>query len=282
MYYNVRSELGFQNPHSDPIGGSLLVSSVHRAINILELLSQKGPLTLEDVSKFTLIPRTSVFKLLKTLEKKGYVQRSQSKYGSYLWNLGLSILTLAGSRINQLDIRFEVRDILEDLAEVTNEFVQLAVLYEDEILFLDVIKRQKPLATYAGVGSRLPINVCAAGLVLATYCGERHLKRILRKKLPKNTPKTVTSPSELRKLLKEVVKKGFSIDDEYYAIGHRCIGAPIFDYSGKVVAAINISGSISSITGEKIPMLIKQVVNHAAKASEKLGYSRGSRDKENH
>ncbi len=250
-----------------------MISSVLRAINILELLSKKGSLTVEEIAEFTSIPRTSVFKLLKTLEIVGYTERKHNNFRSYSWNLGLKLLTLAGSKINQLDIRLEVRDILEDLAEETNEFVQLGVLYDDEVLFLDVVKRQKPLTTYAGVGSRLQINICAAGLVLTAYCEEKHLNRILKEKLPQNTPKTVTDPTKLRKLLKEVAQKGFSVDDEYYALGHRCIGAPIFNYSGKVVAAVNISGSISNITDERIPMLTKQVVDHAVKASKRLGYN---------
>lgn len=247
--------------------------SVIRAIRMLEVLSRDDSLTLEEISDSVKVPRTTTYRLLTTLERLHYVQRKLNTSGSYVWSLGLQLLILASSKISQLDIRSEIRDLLEDLARETDEFVQLAVLHNDQILFLDVIKRRKPLATYADVGSQLSINVCAAGLVLAAFLEDKELERILKTQvLPKNTPKTPTTGDELRKTLREVVRRGYSIDDEYYSLGHRCIGAPIYNHDGKVMAAINISGSTSSITGERMPVLIRQVVGCAYKASLRIGY----------
>lgn len=248
------------------------VKPIIRGIQILELLSKQNPLTLEEVCGNTGIPASSAFRYLTTLESVGYVERT-SVGGTYRWTLGISLLSLVHAKFSRLDIRAEMRVIMEELADRTDEFVQLGVLDRGKVLFIEMVKRPKPLAIIANVGSRLAINVCAAGLVLAAYLQEEELDRLLRKQpLPKNTPKARTDPTQLKTLLKAVVKQGFSIDDEYYALGHRCIGAPIFDHKGRVIAAINISGSASHINEKTIPILAKHVMECAVKGSKRMGY----------
>lgn len=249
-----------------------MISSLFRGTKILDFLAERGPLTFEEIIDFTNFPQTSVFRLLKTLEELEYVQRKHNNNGTYSWSLGLKLLVLSSLKLSQLDVRFEVRDLLEDLAKVTDKIVQLGILYNDRVLFLEVIQKSNLLITHEGVGSQLPINTCAAGLILAAFLKEKDLEKILKTQiLSKNTPKTPTNPSELRKILKKIRQQGFSVDDEYYALGHRCIGAPLLNHKHQAVAAINISGSISSINEKTMPVLIEHVVNYAAKASVRIG-----------
>lgn len=167
----------------------------------------------------------------------------------------------------------EVRDILEELAERTDEFVQLGVLYQGKVMYIDHVKRPRPLAMYAELGSQLPINISAAGMVLAAALKEKELNRLLSEQtFPKNTPKTPTDPKELRKMLRKMVRQGFAIDDQQYAIGIRCIAAPILDHNGEVIAVNNVTGSLSTITDERIPALVEQVKAVAEEASKRRGY----------
>lgn len=84
----------------------------------------------------------------------------------------------------------EVRDILEELAERTDEFVQLGVLYQGKVMYIDHVKRPRPLAMYAELGSQLPINISAAGMVLAAALKEGQLDQLLREQaFPKIRPK---------------------------------------------------------------------------------------------
>ncbi len=263
------------------ISGNRLVKSLVRGIEILELLSKQDSLTFDQVVSCTKIPRASVFRLLNTLEPLGYVERKRIK-GVDHWSLGLKLLVLVNSKHSQVDIRMEVRDILEELAERTDDFVQLAVFYEDKVMYIDHVKRRKPLAIYAELGSQLPINISAAGMVLAAALKEKKLGRLLSEQtFPKNTPKTPTEPNELRKVLRKVARQGFAIDDQQYAIGIRCIAAPILGHRGHVIAAIGITGSLSAISDERIPALVGQVKAAAEEASKRMGciLSSGNRSK---
>jgi DNA-binding IclR family transcriptional regulator len=244
-------------------------------MRILELLSTQGALPLEDIAKETRIPRTSVFRLLNTFEALGYVER-EPIHGVDHWLLGLKLLCLTNSKLSRLDIRKEVRRIMEDLADRTDEFVQLGVFYQGKVMYIDHVKRLKPLAMYAELGSQLPINVSAAGMVLAAALDDKELDQLLEEEtFPKHTPKTPTKSNELRKMLKKVRLQGFAVDDQQYAIGIRCISAPIFNHNGHVIAAINITGSLLSMTDERIDTLVGQVKAAAEEASKKMGYTTG-------
>lgn len=254
------------------ISDSRLVKPVVRGMDVLELLSKQGSFTLDQVASRTKIPRTSVFRLLNTLEALRYVERENIK-GMDCWSLGLRLLTLTNAKLSQLDLTKRVRAIMEDLAERTDTCVQLCVLYYGRVMYIDHVKRPKPLTMYAEVGTQLPINVCAPGMVLAAALREKELDRLLSEQaFPKNTPNTPTDPNGLRKILKKVARQGFAIDNQQTAIGVRCVAAPILDYNNRVIAALNITGSLSTISDERIPTLVKQVKAAAEEASKRMGY----------
>lgn len=249
-----------------------LVPALVRGAQILEFLSRKTPLTLEVVSKQCEIPRTSVFRILTTLEALEYVKREPID-GIDHWSLGLKLLDLTKSMLSRLDLRKEVRKIMEDLAEQTDEFVQLGVFYNGNVMYIDHVKRSKPLTMYAEIGSQLPINISAAGMVLVAFLKAEELDSLLsEQKFPKNTPKTTTDPDKLRKILKTIARQGYAFDDQQYAIGIRCIAAPIYDYTGHVIAAINVTGSLLSFTDERIEAFVEKVKRAAESASRKMGY----------
>ena len=259
-------------PGQKSASANQLVPALVRGTKILELLSRKSPLTMEMVSNQCKIPRTTVFRILTTLEALGYVKREPVD-GIDHWSLGLSLLDLTNSMLSRLDLRNEVHKIMEDLAGQTDEFVQLGVLHNGKVMYIDHVKRSKPLTLYAEIGSQLPINISAAGMVISASLKTEELDRLLsEQKFPKNTPKTTTNPEKLRKILKSIARQGYAYDDQQYAIGIRCIAAPICDYTGRVIAAINVTGSLLSFTDEMIETFVEKVKQAAQAASRKMGY----------
>ncbi len=242
-------------------------------MKILEFLSKQDSSTLNEIASKTKIPRTSVFRLLSTLESLEYVDRVCDQ-GLDRWCLGLKLLTLSNLKLSTLNLIKEARGVMEELAEETGLSVQLCVFYKNKVMYIDHVKRPQLLTLYAEVGTQLPINVCAPGMVLAASLEKNKLNRLLREEtFLKNTPKTSTEPNEIRKILKKVARQGFAIDDQQTAIGIRCIAAPILDYRNCVIAAINITGSSLTISDEQIPTLVGQVKSAAENASKKMGYT---------
>lgn len=123
-------------------------------------------------------------------------------------------------------------------------------------------------------GATLEINECVAGLVFGAYMEGKELDELLKRtKLPRLTEFTITDPKKLRAEFERVRKAGYAVDDQYYAIGHRCIGAPIFDHTGGIAAEINISAHIRTISDDRIEALAAKVKKRAREASIRMGYT---------
>jgi len=251
-----------------------VIKPLIRGIEVIEILSQEGPMDIEKIYNLTKIPRSSIYRILCTLEYTGYAQRiKNNKNQSDLWELNYKLLTIANGILNKIDIKNKVRDILEELAYKTKEIVQLGVYNNGKVMYIDVVKKFKSIIGFAEVGSELPINVSAAGMVLATALSEDELEKLLKKeKFLKNTSNTIVESSKIKEKLNEVANQGYAIDDQQYATGVRCMAAPVYDYNNKIVAAINITGHISTITDERILVLKELLVSVTKRASKRMGY----------
>ena len=243
-----------------------------RGIRVIEMLSASSHDSTDDIARGSGIPRSSVYRILCVLEDLGYAIRH--KHGHHDgWSLSLRFLRLTSGLLARLDIKSIVRDSLVALADETREIVQLAVLDGHHAVIIDNLQRHPSIIAVAAVGERLDVNTCASGIVLAAFANEETLNEIMEHGvLDHHTEYTITDPAEFRKLLAEVRRSGYAVDNQYYAIGHRCIGAPVLDHSGAVVAALNISGHIRTITDARVSELAERVMARAREASAKLGY----------
>lgn len=243
-----------------------------RGISVIEKLSASSNISTDEVSLETGIPRSSVYRILCVLEELGYALRYRNEHRD-VWSLSLKFLKLSAGILGRLDIKSAVEESLIRLADDTKEIVQLAVLDGVDVVLVNLIKRHPSAIGIAPVGIRLDVNLNASGMVLAAHAGEAKVAEIMeRKGLPRRTEFTVTDPAEFRGLLARIREQGYALDDQYDAIGHRCIGAPILDHTGTVVAAMNISGHMQTITDERLPALIGMVKARALEASRRLGF----------
>ena len=248
-------------------------SQLERGLDILETLSKKGPLNIEKINAYTLIPRSTVFKLLQILEKADYVSKEINKEDSVLWCPTLKLVQMSSSILSRMDIKEDIRDILVDLSRDAGEVVQLGIFNKGKVMYIDVVKSHDSIISFARIGNVLDINISAAGMVLASALAECELDKILKdKRLEKKTKYTIEDISQLKKVLKKVKKDRYAYDDQQYAIGVRCLAAPVLNFENKVVAAINITGYISTMTDEKIEDLKEKLLRAALKSSKKLGF----------
>lgn len=248
-------------------------SQLSRGLSIIECLSVFSSLTTEQLSAKTGIPKSSVYRILGILESFNYVLKSKVELEN-VWSLDLKLLTLSANILARVDLKTEIRDILVKLADDTMEIVQLAKFQNDRVLIVDNVKRHNSIVSVAHEGSALCINVCVAGLVFGAYMQAEQVESVLKTAdLPRLTQYTITDPGELRREFARVRENGYAVDDQYNAIGHRCIGAPVFDHTGKIVAEVNISGHLRTISDDKIEELAAKVMHRASEASQRMGYS---------
>lgn len=243
-----------------------------RANKILECFTLTNPeRSLMDIVRETGLNKSTVYRMLETLESLRWV-KWDPKTG--LYRLGLGIFEIGNRAIQGLDFYQVSRPYLEKLVEFGGQSAHLATKDDDDALYLNKLENPNVfIAQPSSIGRRLPMHCTACGKILLAYLEESEVEEIInRKGLPKFTPNTITTKEKLFAELRVVREKGYAVDNEEIQGGLRCVAAPIRDASGKVVAAVSVSGLKSVFADEFIPQLAEEVVKNAEAISRELGY----------
>ena len=166
------------------------------------------------------------------------------------------------------------RPVLEELVRQCNETSYVAILKDFHIIYLDVVETDLTVRVVPRVGSRLPAYCTAAGKVQIAYMTDEELEQYLpTKEMKRYTPATITDRDLLKAQLKVIAEQGYAIDNEEMDIGVRCAGAPIRDYTRRIIGAVSLSGPSMRFSDERMDQeLIPLVKKAAEEISGKLGY----------
>lgn len=234
---------------------------------ILEYLAQsRRGVTLSQLTQKLQLPRSTGHALLLTYQRTGYVHRCE-KSGRYC--LGFRLQALANQALGGTSLRIQAATLLHQLMQKTGLTVHLAVMEEGEAILIDRVEApgSPHLATW--VGKRMGLHCTALGKALISELPESVLDDLIRKHgLMRYNENTIASRRILRLACESVQRLGYAIDDEEEEIGVRCIGAPVRNSTGEVVAAISISGTKAQL--ENIPLRASQVMATAAALSKEI------------
>ncbi len=247
------------------------VQSVERTLDLLEALAEAGESGIAQLSVRVGLHASTVHRLLSTLIARGYA-RQNPQSGRYL--LGLKALDVARAVRDHLDLRMEAAPVLHDLMRESGETANLSVLDDHHIVYLDQVTSPGwMLRMFVQVGARAPLHSTAVGKVFMACLPEPELQRLLSSyTLLPFAGRTIVDKGVLLAELEEVRQQGYATDYGEQEEGVSCIGAPVRDYSGRVVAAISISGPWIRITPERVPSLVPLVLQACARLSAALGY----------
>ena len=204
------------------------VPAIDRALNVLECLSQsrKG-YSVSELSRRLNLPKSSVHLILRTLERRGYLQK-QSAGGRY--RFGMKLIALSRSALDGVELRDEARAALAALAQRTALTVHMGVLERSEIVIIERIDSASPIRVVSWIGRRMDLNSTAVGKALIAHLPEAEFEAQVRpSQLARHNDRTIASMATLRKELDRVRQLGYSVCDEEDEIGVRCVGAPILD-----------------------------------------------------
>ncbi|WZL74033.1 IclR family transcriptional regulator [Clostridiaceae bacterium 35-E11] len=245
------------------------VVAVDRALDLLLLLYDAGEeVGISDISRELGFPKSSVHRMLTTLEHKGFVH--QNKENGKYW-LGLKIYAmglLVGERLSLVQL---IRPYAKKLFDEFQEVVNVSILDKDTqdgyktIVVLKESDTMKVLSVNPNVGASSDAHVSSVGKCLLAFSKDINLDRLFHNKLKKYTENTVVDKNQLINELEKIREQGYAIDNEEQEIGLFCIGAPILDQHGNAVAAISMSGPTARIKREDLNQKIDSVVQTANK-----------------
>lgn len=247
------------------------VPAIERALTVLEMLaSSRRGYSVSELSRRLDLPKSSVHLILRTLERRGYLQRDEES-GRY--RVGLGLVGLAGVALKGFDVREEARPALASLAQATNLTTHLSVLERGDVVVIETIESTAPVRVVSWVGRRLAANATAEGRVLLAFGPSEELERRLADDdLRRHGERTVATMQAARQELDRVRAQGYTVCDED-DVGARSVSAPILDHQGRAVAAIGVSGTRMQIPTDRIPALAEAVVSSAREIAGRLRQS---------
>jgi DNA-binding IclR family transcriptional regulator len=251
-----------------------LIQAVSHALDLLEQFNgEVDELGVTELSKRLKLHKNNVFRLLATLESRGYIEQNKVTEN---YRLGLKTLELGQTFIKQMGLLRQSKPVLEGLVRECNETTYVAILRDFYIIYLDAVETDMTVRVVPRVGSRLPAYCTAAGKVQIAHMSDEELDHFLdSKELKRYTNNTITDRDVLKKQLKTIAEEGYAIDNEELDIGVKCVSAPIRDYTRRIIGAVSISGPSmrfpdDRITNELIPMVLRA----AEEISAKLGFQK--------
>ncbi len=248
-----------------------LVASVVRAARLLKAFSRQRPeLGITELSHLLKLPPSSVYRLVSSLESEGLMEQDPTT-GKY--RLSLDLFLLGAQVLDQVGLGEASLPFLRRLAEQSGETVNMGILRNGVVVYLHKVESPNVIRASFSIGDQAPAHCTAIGKVLLAHLPERELEALVRRRpLEKWGPNTITSLEALKEELRRTRERGYSVDNEEFSANIRCIGAPVRDYLGQVVAGIAISGPAHRLTLERLEELREPILGTARQISERLGY----------
>lgn len=257
-------------PTQDPGHDRYHVQILSRAIAVLFAFSAHRPeRTLDDLAEELGFNKTSLLRILRTLESERFVLRDDDRY-----RLGPRVLELGNAYLTSLSVHEIAQPEMALLASDLGQTVSLAILDGFEVVYIGIEHAQREVGIQGEVGGRHLAHATGLGKVMLADLPDDRLDALLAAHdLKRLTHRTIVDPDVLRQRLHEVRGLGYALDDEERAIGIRCVAAPIRDHRGRVVAAMSVAGPIFHMLDEDVPKVRDRLVHAVALVSERLGYA---------
>jgi DNA-binding IclR family transcriptional regulator len=243
------------------------VRSVDRALSILQVVAQHGALGVSEIAQAVGVHKSTVFRLLLTLESRGMVVQSHDR-GEY--RLGYAVAQLAGGLTARQDLTLVSRNTTQLLADTVGETVNVAIHDGTAVISIDQHTGPSAITAVDWVGRRGPLHATAAGKVFLAFPDSEGRPEIPAE-LVAYTSHTVSDAEALQRQLGEVRDRGWSVSRGEQEEGLVAVGAPIRDFDGAVVAAVVVSGPNFRMTDEAVPAVAERTVAAAEEISHRNG-----------
>ena len=246
---------------------------IDRAAQILDCFGfDHQELSVSEIGAKTGLHRSTAHRILMALEYNDLIKQNPST-GKY--HLGIKLFKLGHQAVSQLNLREICRPFLSRLMNDTKETIHLAVLDDDQVLYLDKVEGPHALRMPSRVGRHIPTYCTSLGKAMLSCLDDQEVKSILRRQtLKPHTENTVKNINQLLADLGSVRKRGYAVDNEEIEIGLRCVGAPLRDYTGGMVGAISVAAPSARLSEKNTPVIGRMVIAIAAGISEKLGFEK--------
>jgi len=247
-----------------------MIQAVSHALDVLEQFYGEDELGVTELSKRLKLHKNNVFRILATLEARGYIEQNKSTEN---YRLGTRCLQLGQTYIHHMGLLRQARPIMAEVVKECYESAYVAVMRRGMVVPLDSVEADQPVRIVSYIGESLPLHCTAVGKAHLAFEPEEELQAFLPEGLQKYTDKTITDRSALIEHLKTIMEGGYSVECGEYLPDVHAIAVPIRDYTHSVVGSLAVSGPAYRIPDERIEKEIIPLMMRAGRElSNRLGY----------
>lgn len=246
------------------------VGVLNKTLDLLEVLASSDGMTVAELASASGVNKAAAYRILNTLERRGYAVRGTDEVRHY--SLGPAFRALTRDSHSPGDLLATARPHLRRLWEEFDETVNLGVLSQGMVLYLDILESEQGLRTTVDVGSHDHLHSTALGKAMLAALPLSDARRLLaqRERLAK-TPRTVTDIPRLLEDIDRTRQRGFALDDEENESGARCVAAAVIDSQGRPVGALSMSGPTWRIDDAMVEKIGRRLREAADEVADQLG-----------
>ena len=250
---------------------STSVRAVERALDILLCFSLQQPtLSMSQIADQVGMHKSTTHRLLATLENRRFLIRDKT---TGMYQLGFRFIELASVIFKDIDLQRWAQPYLQHLSNESGETVDLAVLDEHHVVYLQVVESPQRVKLAAAVGEQLPVYCTATGKAFLAYLPEDQVRELLEDGLTRYTEKTLVSLEDLYQDLQETRERGFAISEQEYENDINAVAAPIMDGYGRPIAVVALVGPSFRMPRDRLLKLGKLIQETTDAIARDVGLS---------
>ncbi len=265
---NPSSPGGPRAPRAEAAGPRYPIESVDNALTLLRLVSDSSSVTVASAAEYLDVARSTAHRLLAMLKDHDLVQQDAT-LKSYLPGPALVKLGLAALR--EVDISTQVQPYLDSLVSEVGETTHFVVRRGTSIVYLHCVECDKALRAGSRTGDLLPCHCTAGGRALLAELDDDSIRRLYpQPRLPRLTPRSLHSRSQLLREIAETRRRGYAINLEESEAQLNAVSAVVRDRRGRALGAFTVAGPSFRLTEESIPRVAAAIRRCAAAATDSL------------
>lgn len=245
--------------------------SVRRALSLLLFVGEHDDprgASLKDVATGLELNKSTALRLFEPLLDFGLITQDEE---TGRFRLGARVVSLGQSFLSKVDLRAVAHPALRGLMTQTGETVHLTIYDHPDVVYVDKVESPNVVHMRSEIGKRMPAYSTATGKAFLAHLPADRVSDAIARGLPRRTGNTITTAEDLLAELAKVRDQGWAVDNVENEDGVRCVGAPILDHLGAVVAALSVSGPTMRVTEDRVPELGAQVKAVAEEISRHIG-----------
>jgi DNA-binding IclR family transcriptional regulator len=246
------------------------VKSLFKMLDVLECFSGMDPeLSVLQIAQRTGLPRTTVHRLVDSLRAVGFLEQEASREN---YRLGLRLFGLGNTALTNMPLHREAAPFVDTLAKLSGETVHLCVFDGTQMVFVErSLDRGRPNNVVTTVETS-PCHSTGVGKAALAFQPPAVIDRVIALGLQRFTRNTIVAPDVLRQELATIRARGYAIDDCEHEPDVRCVAAPVRNSTGRVFAALSVTGTTRRMEMHRTEDLAALVTSHAGQISALLGY----------